>query len=318
MRRTQEIAAVLRTRIAVGIHFGTIHPAARLPSIRQIATEFAVDQRTALAAYGILEREGVVERRSRSGIYLALQSTPVTRAAATRGLLEAFIAGFGQGVRPADLPKVLDRCLNGSRVAVVIEDTRDHLVAIRTELADGYRMRSLPLDIEEMESPSGIATLNEADVIVTTSFHLARVRNSPAARDKPVFLMTLHDDVASRVRHAMKHDDVYVVAVDPRLEKRAQLIAEAWGRSRGVRVLIVGRDDLGRIPSAAPVFVSRAAKDALAPGDPLRNAAVLSYEFPELVARDVLRYVIAPFDGMRESSTERATGSAARTRSTSS
>ena len=66
--RATDVASMLRRRIQWGIHLGLVKAADRLPSLRAAAAEFGVDQRSVLAAYRELEREGIVEMRPRSGM----------------------------------------------------------------------------------------------------------------------------------------------------------------------------------------------------------------------------------------------------------
>jgi DNA-binding FadR family transcriptional regulator len=67
--RRDEIADTIRQRIISGLHLGTLRPGARLPSTREIAEEFGVAPRTVMAAYRLLEAEGLVDtRRGRGGV----------------------------------------------------------------------------------------------------------------------------------------------------------------------------------------------------------------------------------------------------------
>ena len=64
----------LRDRILSGLHLGHLQPGDRLPSIRQVAAESGEDARAISRAYRQLEAEGLVEIRTRSGIYVAPQA----------------------------------------------------------------------------------------------------------------------------------------------------------------------------------------------------------------------------------------------------
>ena len=63
----------LRDRILSALHLGLLQPGDRLPSIRALWREMGVDHRVVAQAYRILEDEGLVEVRGRSGVYLAPQ-----------------------------------------------------------------------------------------------------------------------------------------------------------------------------------------------------------------------------------------------------
>lgn len=77
MRRasSQIIENHLRIRITTGvIRFGE-----RLPSFEQLKRQFGAAANTVDKVYGVLEREGLVERRKRSGIYAAFRKPVAVR-----------------------------------------------------------------------------------------------------------------------------------------------------------------------------------------------------------------------------------------------
>jgi len=61
-------------------------PGDRLPSVRQLARELAVNQNTILHVYERLTAEGLLERRQGDGTYVS-QKLPAGRAKAQRDLL---------------------------------------------------------------------------------------------------------------------------------------------------------------------------------------------------------------------------------------
>ena len=69
--RRGEIADSIRQRILSGLHCGRIRPSERLASMRAVAEEFGVAPRTAMSALRLLEAEGLIEVRERSGIFVA-------------------------------------------------------------------------------------------------------------------------------------------------------------------------------------------------------------------------------------------------------
>src|SRR4028118_1845899 len=73
-RRRSDLADALRRRVVGALSSGSLRRGERLPSAREVAAEIDADPRLVLAAYRILAKEGVVEIRRRSGIYVS--STP--------------------------------------------------------------------------------------------------------------------------------------------------------------------------------------------------------------------------------------------------
>ena len=79
---TRQIADQIRSHSASG----TLAPGDRLPSVRQLAKELAVNQNTILRVYERLTSEGLLERRQGDGTYVA-DSLPRGRVKAQRELL---------------------------------------------------------------------------------------------------------------------------------------------------------------------------------------------------------------------------------------
>lgn len=71
MERRLEIADLLRRRVRLGLHAGSLSTGDRVPSTRELAADFDVDHRVVVAAYHQLVAEGLVEMRPRGGIYVA-------------------------------------------------------------------------------------------------------------------------------------------------------------------------------------------------------------------------------------------------------
>jgi GntR family transcriptional regulator len=79
---TRQIADQIRNHSASG----ALMPGDRLPSVRQLARELAVNQNTILRVYERLTAEGLLERRQGDGTYVS-DSLPRGQAKAQRELL---------------------------------------------------------------------------------------------------------------------------------------------------------------------------------------------------------------------------------------
>jgi DNA-binding transcriptional regulator YhcF (GntR family) len=111
--RRDAISDALRQRLVTGLHLGVLRQGDRLPSVRALAAEFDADPRVALAAYRVLEAEGLVEVRARSGIYVA-------RTAASGGemlpqlaewVVGVLVEALSRGVPAVEFPERVRRCL---------------------------------------------------------------------------------------------------------------------------------------------------------------------------------------------------------------
>jgi GntR family transcriptional regulator len=93
---TRQIAAQIRAQCASG----TLQPGERLPSVRALAAELAVNQNTILRVYERLTGEGLLERRHGDGTFVA-DRVPTGQMKTQRRLLREQIA------RSVELAKTL-------------------------------------------------------------------------------------------------------------------------------------------------------------------------------------------------------------------
>lgn len=110
-----QIASAVRAAIATG----RLTPGAALPSIRTIASDLGVNLNTVARAYRLLESEGFVEIRGRSG---AVVASPAARAPAgtrerlTERLGEVLAHMRQSGISPKEIDKIVARELTALRV----------------------------------------------------------------------------------------------------------------------------------------------------------------------------------------------------------
>jgi GntR family transcriptional regulator len=95
---------------------GAIAPGDRLPSVRQLARELAVNPNTILHVYERLTAEGLLERRQGDGTFVA-DALPRGRARAQRELLRAEIDRLAHraadlGVDSEEIKLLLDESLD--------------------------------------------------------------------------------------------------------------------------------------------------------------------------------------------------------------
>jgi GntR family transcriptional regulator len=105
---TRQIADQIRSYSVSGV----LAPGDRLPSVRQLAKELAVNQNTILHVYERLTAEGLLERKQGDGTYVSQNLLP-GRAKAQRELLAADLDRLAHraadlNIGPEDLHQLLD------------------------------------------------------------------------------------------------------------------------------------------------------------------------------------------------------------------
>jgi len=81
----------LRSRVAAGVHDGSLPAGARLPTVRSLAGQLGLAVNTVAKAYRALEADGVIETRGRAGTFVssaALASPPTDVSASAADLAQ--------------------------------------------------------------------------------------------------------------------------------------------------------------------------------------------------------------------------------------
>ena len=109
---TRQIAAQIRAQCASGV----LQPGERLPSVRVLASELAVNQNTILRVYERLTAEGLLQRRHGDGTFVA-DHLPDGQLRKQRQLLRQQIARVAElaktlGVEPEELHQLLQDTLD--------------------------------------------------------------------------------------------------------------------------------------------------------------------------------------------------------------
>jgi len=269
---------MLRRRIQWGIHLGLVKAGDRLPSLRAAAGEFGVDQRSVLAAYRELEKEGLVEMRPRSGIYVAGETlSSLHLAPAARWMSEMFLQGFARGVPPVALGSTLSGAVSGALSAACVECNADQILWIASQLRNEFGLSTSWIDTNALDTEATDERLRASDMIVTTAFHAADARKLGERYDLPVVVVTAGGD-APQLRAELGRGPVYFLVSD---ERYAQKLSEASDSARwmaNTRPLVLDRVAGNQIPADAPVCVTKAVAEILGENVP-RGAAVLDYPF---------------------------------------
>jgi GntR family transcriptional regulator len=92
------ISSQIAEQIATLCASGKLASGDRLPSVRELARELAVNQNTVLRVYERLVRDGILEMRHGQGTFVADDNGGITRAAHRKRLIEELRQVARQGV----------------------------------------------------------------------------------------------------------------------------------------------------------------------------------------------------------------------------
>ncbi|MBA3342371.1 MAG: GntR family transcriptional regulator [Gemmatimonadaceae bacterium] len=288
------IVAALAQRVSSGLHLGILRYGEKLPSARAAAREFAVDPRVALAAYRELETRGVVELRSRSGVYVALPPAEDHLDTSTRGgwLLDILAEGITQGIPASELAERVRQSLATVRLrATVLECNDDQLFSVSTELEHDYGLDVISVDIGSPGEPLP-PDARRADCVVTTRPHAEHAREVAESLGVPALVLSMCDDLFSEVRQLLPSGPMYFVTSDVRFEAKLRRIFEADAGAQNLRIMVLGRDDVSRIPLDAPAYLTRLTRKKLGKLPLFDRVIPEASVFSESSSREVLDFII--------------------------
>lgn len=266
MQRRLEIADLLRRRVKLGLHAGSLAPGDRLPSTRELASDFEVDHRVVVAAYHQLVDEGLVEMRPRGGIYVAkISPAAVREPMPPEGWLrDVFVQGRARDLSMRGVIDALRRATETVRLrAVVIHAVADQRSGICRELEEDYGLETTGLNTDMLGNGHHPSELGKADLIVSTPAYEPLARRLAEQHGKRCIIADVRSDLIGGEWRLLLRKPVYVVVRDAEFKNALfDYFANTRGREN-LRVLVVDVDDLTSIPRSAPTYLTRGAREWL-------------------------------------------------------
>jgi DNA-binding transcriptional regulator YhcF (GntR family) len=255
-----QITDALRGRVLRGLQAGILRHGQRLPTSREVAAEFGVDYRVAIAAYKALQDEGLVDLRPRGGVYVAAMSQPSADASlhASQWLVEVFSGALQREIPGLDLPELFRRSLQTLRLrAVVIAATDDQCHGLCRELRDDYGLEADGVIAREVQERTPVALLRRADVLITTAAHAEMVESLAGPLGKPFIVIAVRPELRSGEWAMLLRQPVWAVVATADFATMLARFFEGVRGSENLTILVAGRDDLSSIPADAPTYVTQ-------------------------------------------------------------
>jgi DNA-binding transcriptional regulator YhcF (GntR family) len=276
MESESSLVERLHDRVIGGLHRGTLRAGDRLEGVREIARRTGIDARAVAKAYRTLEAEGLVELRGRSGVYVARQEQrdgemlPET----ARWTAEVLVEAWRRMIKLPDFPGFIRRYTGSVRIrCALVESVGDAVTAYGYELKGDWGLEVDPVffDARGVQRQDNVLNfgrdlgrlmddLQDADLIVTTSFYARPVRAAAEALGKPVVILTTHPEFEAAIRRRQDEGQLTIVAVDPRFGDRFRAVY------REERIRMILADDTAAVAAldpTEPVLLTRAAHERL-------------------------------------------------------
>ena len=250
----------LRDHIVGAMHVGQLRGGDRLPSIRDTGRQLGRNSRTVRAAYTALEREGLVEVRGRSGVFVARQEITgdETSEETARWLSGVLAEAWKRRITVGSLPGMIQRFTTSRRVTCGLVDlVEDGTVALKYELEHewGFDVRLI--------APDAIERTCGVDFFAVTSFYAASIHAAVEALAKPLVVLTVHSGLKDALASRIREGSLTVVAVDPHFADRIRVGYSADDPSRVRFVAADDRNAVAGLDPEEPVLLTRAARSRL-------------------------------------------------------
>ncbi len=272
--RSIAIVEVLRGRVLRGIQAGTLEPGNRLPSARELVSEFEVDHRLILAAYRQLADEGLVDIRERGGVYVGQEPASLVDLPAlpVKWFVDTLTDAFAHHIPAPELHEWLRRATETLRLrAVVISSTDDQVVGLARELADDFGLLADGIVGKNLTAPAEMPNaLRRADLIVTTIAYQELARRAGETLKIPVITIEVRPDLAVGEWALLLRQPIWAVVAT---HEFGVLLKRFFADVKGVEnlnVIVYGTDDLSTIPDGAPTYVTHRVRQQLG-NTPLRG-----------------------------------------------
>lgn len=295
MAERDDLTDVLRRRVLRALSAGTLRDGERLPSARELEGEFETDHRVILAAYRKLAEEGLVELRPRGGIYVrssagAEQGIPTPSVA---WLVDVLTQGVSREVPISELHEWIRRSVETLRLrAVAIEATADQIAGLCRELRDDYGLDACGVDVAELTGGEVPLDVRRADLLVTTRSQATIVKRIGEQLGKRVIVATVRPDLVDGEWRLLLRKPVYVVVRDERYVEVLTRFFASVPSSEQMHILVLGRDDLSTIPSGAPTYITRSARDVLGTARIAGRIIPAARLFSTDSAREIIEFIV--------------------------
>ncbi|HEU4885245.1 MAG TPA: PAS domain-containing protein [Longimicrobium sp.] len=290
---TGDLADRMRTGIAAGLFLGHLRPGDRLPSIREVARFTGEDHRCVSAAYRRLSSEGVVEVRNRHGVLVGPgPQAPEMPASETAAWLAGVIGeAAALQVKVTQLPELTRRWTAQAPVrCLCVDGTEDGLASLAAELHAQWgfeTQRFLTGGPESTRRDALAAAMREADVVVTTPFHVHAVDAAAQSSGTPVVVLDADPELVTAAEARLRAGGLTAVVADARYGERLRCL------TGGERLRVVLADDaeaVAALDPSDPVLMTRAAQQRV--GQSLRLLAPVSPAFSASRARALAAVLI--------------------------
>lgn len=189
----ERLAGLFRGSLSLALYLGLLRPGDRIPGIREVSRATALNHKTVARAYRTLQKEGMLEVRDRSGVYVAALGWTGRRPAGDdeAWAAEMLTGAWQRRIGIPALPEAVKRWTAAAPLrCVCVEADPERRAALCAELSGAFGFECVPVAPDEAGETALAAAVGGADLVVTTPFHAAGLRPLASSRGKPLMVAT--------------------------------------------------------------------------------------------------------------------------------
>lgn len=209
------------------LHFGSLCPEDRLPSVRQLASSLGVNPKTVQSIYHYLESQGVVKIHPKSGVYISRIGWPATQERLSKlGSRFRDLVNEAQdlGLSERELKPLARRWLQPRRNKVscaLVECSWELLELVGPEISETIGIHIIPALLQELDT-AGLSKIKDTELLLTTSNHLRDIQRLGISLHKEVFCLRLQRDFITGLKSELEKGKVLLLVKKTR---RPQVLA---------------------------------------------------------------------------------------------
>src|SRR5262249_53344765 len=225
------------------VHLGLLPDGARLPAVRELASQTRLNLKTAFRIYRGLSQEGLVEIRPQHGVFVTCSERSASRSHESdiRSFLQRVLREAKQhSLSPTRLAQLLAAEGNakgkGMLRCAILECNPEQTRLFSEELRRKLKLDTFPVSTS---APARVrdAALQKADVLITTDFHWDEVTHWAMACHREVFRIRLNPAFHRLVVRHARRGPFPMVLTDVSFESRFRQALAPTAGSRAMKNL---------------------------------------------------------------------------------
>jgi len=221
--RKDSLLEQARDQIISGLHAGLLRHGEKLPSLRRVAAQSALNVKTVMRIYRGLQREGLVVLRKGSGAFVTVRDPddfePTQAASLARLLRRHMDEASGMNVSPGAYVTLVHRLVTRSslrgRSVAILECNAEQVRLYAREIAMRLGVEAHAILLADTADRTTAALVRSASILTVTDFHHREGLQIARRFRKPLVRLRLRRDFLPALMGAARRGRLVMVVYDP-------------------------------------------------------------------------------------------------------